>query len=95
VRLTTNDFDATPRRLADGLYMFEGGYVFYVKDGVLYLGVDAVPPDVVVSCGRPLHAYDVSPGQSLYFMRGSDVMEVSPLVAQTVRAMAAKFHLDV
>jgi hypothetical protein len=29
----------------------------------------------------------------LYFMRGSDVMEVSPMVAQTVRVMAAKFRL--
>jgi len=82
-------------KLPDGLYMFDGGYVFYVKNGVLYLGVDAVPPDVVVSCGRPLHAYDVSPGHSLYFMRGGDVIEVSPTVAATVRGMAAKYKLTV
>ena len=82
-------------RLPDGLYMFDGGYVFYVKNGVLYLGADAVPPDVLVTCGRPLYGFNVSPGHSLYFMRGGDVIEVSPAVAATVRCMAAKFQLTV
>ena len=82
-------------RLPDGLYMFDGGYVFYVKNGVLYLGADAVPPDVLVTCGRTLYGLNVPPEHTLYFMRGSDVMEVSPTVAATVRCMAAKFQLTV
>jgi hypothetical protein len=92
MRLIGNGYDARARKLADGLYRFEGGHLIWIEDGVLFLPVAVLEPFVLFTCGRPLRMVRDERGMPQFFMRASQVMELSPELAGGISAVAAKYQ---
>ena len=82
-------------KMADGLYIFEGGYSLWIENRVLFYGVDAIPPGVAIGPEREVRSLRYEGWPWLYFVRARDVMELSPSLAEGVKAIAAKYQLTV
>lgn len=67
------------------------GHYIWIKEGVLYLPVETLPPMVMMTCGKPVKVLNLEGGAKLVFMKASDVVDAAPHLAADVRAAAAKF----
>jgi hypothetical protein len=92
MRLRDGGYDGTARKLADGLYRFEGGTLMWIEGGVLFLPIGVLHPVVALTCGRPIRGVEDDRGKPQLFMRAAYVMEESPDLAELIKAAAAKYQ---
>ncbi len=95
MRLRVNEYDASSRKLADGLYCFKGGELMWIQGGVLYLPVEVLHPLVLLTSGRMLRRVNDGRGVAHFFIRAADVMAEAPGLAADVKAVAAKYQCKV
>jgi hypothetical protein len=93
--LTNEGYDARSRKLADGMYLFESGQHIWIEAGVLFLPRAVVDVATLLTSRVWLRGVDDERGAHRLFVRASDVIEVAPHLAETVRAIAAKYQCQV
>jgi hypothetical protein len=90
----TTEFDGTPRKLADGLYQCESGYLFWIENGVLFMPARVLNQADFFTYLPLVRVVVNKQGWSGLFVRAIHLTRIYPDEADSLRAIAAKYQVS-